>query len=93
VDDQGLEVSYTSLKPSKERRYSDIIPSIPQTFLKKPCTCTFLESNWKVLVFLLGVQGVFSCTPSLKPSKERLFSVIMLSIPQTFLKNSEYQYK
>jgi hypothetical protein len=25
VDDQGLEVSYTGLKPSKERRYSDII--------------------------------------------------------------------
>ena len=25
VDDQGLEVSYTSLKPSKERRLSDII--------------------------------------------------------------------
>ena len=25
VDDQGLEVSYTSLKPSKERRFSDII--------------------------------------------------------------------
>jgi hypothetical protein len=25
VDDQGLEVAYTSLKPSKERRYSDII--------------------------------------------------------------------
>jgi hypothetical protein len=24
-----------SLKPSKERRYSDIIPSIPQTFLKE----------------------------------------------------------
>jgi tRNA A37 threonylcarbamoyladenosine biosynthesis protein TsaE len=27
-----------SLKPSKERRFSDIIPSIPQTFLKKPCS-------------------------------------------------------
>ena len=25
VDDQGLEVAYTSLKPSKERRLSDII--------------------------------------------------------------------
>ena len=25
VDDQGLEVHYTSLKPSKERRLSDII--------------------------------------------------------------------
>ena len=25
VDDQGLEVFYTSLKPSKERRFSDII--------------------------------------------------------------------
>ena len=25
MDDQGLEVSYTSLKPSKERRLSDII--------------------------------------------------------------------
>ena len=25
VDDQGLEVHYTSLKPSKERRFSDII--------------------------------------------------------------------
>jgi hypothetical protein len=26
----GLEVAYTSLIPSKERRYSDIIPSITQ---------------------------------------------------------------
>jgi hypothetical protein len=25
VDDQEFEVSYTSLKPSKERRFSDII--------------------------------------------------------------------
>ena len=25
VDDQGLEGSYTSLKPSKERRFNDII--------------------------------------------------------------------
>ena len=35
VDDQRLEVSYMSLKPSKERRFSDIIPSITQKLLKK----------------------------------------------------------
>jgi hypothetical protein len=36
VDDQGLEASYTSLKPSKERRFSDIILIQYSKKLKKP---------------------------------------------------------
>jgi hypothetical protein len=34
-----------SLKPSKERRFSDIIPSITQKLLKKPKEPVFLQKT------------------------------------------------
>ena len=66
----GARTLVRSLKPSKERRFSDIIPSIPQTFLKKPCShvntytysvgSTFtLFSYEAAFAFLLWVASIY----------------------------------
>jgi predicted component of type VI protein secretion system len=84
VDDQGLEVSYTSLKPSKERRFSDIILVQYSKNTQKIGFLALFRNTSERCFFL--VQRARTLVWSLKPSKERRFSDIIPSIPQTFLK-------
>ena len=54
VDDQGLEVAYTSLKPSKERRLRTSSSSSTQKILKKPIKiCIFAKDHNKCLGVLI----------------------------------------
>ena len=54
MGDQGLEVAYTSLKPSKERRFSDIILiQYSKNTQKTKKICIFAKDHNKCLGVLI----------------------------------------